>query len=196
MRSRTVGRGRGWGALLLLFTLFPGSSFGGTLVEKTMAFVNKRPVLLSDVELAKALLKLDDAGALERSIDESLMYEEASRLLSESPGEDLVGAAIEELREKAGERFEGPALRRKALVQLAIASYIDLRLRPLIRVDDAQVRKVFNERVATDPDPPPFSQAGPAIRETLEARALDAKIEEWVAELRMRADIRRPPRSR
>lgn len=180
----------------LLLLILPSLAAAGALVEKTVAFVNKRPVLLSDVQLTQALLNLDEAPALERSIDESLMYEEAARLVREKPGEEAISAAITTLREKAGTGFGEPALRRKALVQLAIASYIDLRLRPLVRVEDAEVRKVFNEKLGQDAEAPPFSQVAPGIREALEGRALDARIEEWVADLRARADIRRPPAAR
>lgn len=181
------------GLLLLVLSSLVAA---GTLVEKTVAFVNKRPVLLSDVQLTQALLNLDAAQALERSIDESLMYEEAARLVREKPGEEAISAAVASLREKAGTGFGEPALRRKALVQLAIAGYIDLRLRPLVRVEDAEVRKVFNEKLGQDTEAPLFSEVAPAIREALESRALDARIEEWVADLRARADIRRPPVAR
>jgi hypothetical protein len=59
-------------------------------------------------------------------------------------------------------------------------------------VDEAAVRKAFNERLVNDPDPPVFSQVASALRDSLEGRALDEKIEEWVSDLRMHADIRRP----
>ena len=196
MPSDPVFRPRPRAVAALFLVVLPSLAAAGTLVEKTVAFVNRRPVLLSDLQLSQALLKLDAAQALERSIDEALMYEEAARLVREKPGEETISAAVASLRERAGTGFGGPALRRKALVQLAIASYIDLRLRPLVRVEDAEVRKVFNERVGFDAETPPFSQMAPAIREMLEERALDARIEEWVADLRARADIRRPPAAR
>jgi hypothetical protein len=188
---------RGTRALRLLFlSLMMGAAAvrvpAGTLLERTVAFVNKRPVLLSDVELARKLLKLGEAEAIERSIDETLMFEEASRLLNDAPAADAVEAAVAVLREKAGSGFSQAALKRKALVQLAVANYIDLRLRPLVRVEDAEVRRVFNEMVATQPETPAFSAIGPGLRQSLEADALDERIEEWVAGLRLRADIRRP----
>lgn len=165
----------------------------GTIVEKTLAFVNKKAVLLSDVELTGALLELDEKTALERTIEEFMMHEEASRLLSEPPPPEAVEAAVLALREKAGPGFKTQALRRKALVQLAIKSYIDIRLRPLVRVDDAEIRKVFNEKLATEALPEAFTVVAPEIREMLERQALDARIEEWVTSLRRREEVRRPP---
>ncbi len=168
------------------------SAGAGTLIERTLAFVNKKPVLYSDVALTRALLRLEEADALERTIDESLMFDEASRLLNDSPSEDAIARAVLELQEKTGTGFSRSALRRKALVQLAISNYIDQRLRSLVRVEDAEVRKIFNEKVVNDSQPPAFSLFAPSIRELLERRALDQRIEEWVGALRSRAEIRRP----
>ena len=176
---------------LLTMALLAHSAFAGTVIERTMAFVNKRPVLLSDVELTRTLLKLDEAKAVERTIDEFLMFDEASRLITQSPAEEVVVRGRQDLQAKAGPGFSFAALRRKALVQLAIANYIDLRLRPQVRVEDAEVRRVFNERVVNDPEPPPFNLVADAIRESLEQRSLDQKIEEWVASLRRREEVRR-----
>jgi hypothetical protein len=168
------------------------SAAAGTLIERTLAFINKKPILYSDVMLTRELLQLEEADALERTIDESLMFDEASRLLNDSPSEDTIARAMLALQEKAGTGFTRPALRRKALVQLAISNYIDQRLRSLVRVEDAEVRRVFNEKVVNDPQPPAFSLLAPSIRELLERRDLDQRIEEWVGALRSRAEIRRP----
>lgn len=179
-------------SLFLALMLVAPSARAGTLVERTVAFVNRRPILLSDVELARALLKLNPAEAIESSIDESLMFAEASRLVHDTSSDADIAQAVSVLREKAGPAFSAAALGRKASVQLAISRYIYRRLRPLVRVDEAAVRKAFNERLVNDPDPPVFSQVAPALRDSLEGRALDEKIEEWVSDLRMHADIRRP----
>lgn len=183
-------------AALLAGAMGGRPAFAGTVVERTVAFVDKKPVLLSDVELTRVLLKLDEKEATERAIDEVLMFEEASRLAPAAPPEEEVARAVMALSERAGSGFTPAALRRKALVQLAIANYIELRLRPQVRVEDEAVRAAFNERVARDPQTPLFNLVADAIRESLESRALDQKIEEWVASLRRREAVRRvPPRS-
>jgi hypothetical protein len=188
-------RSRGPGTVLILALM--ASAFGalrafpGTIVERTVAFVNKKPVLLSDVELTKVLLKLDEKEATQSAIDETLMFEDASRLVTETLPEEMVTRAVRSLKEKAGPGFTEAALRRKALVQLAISNYIELRLRPQVRVEDEAVRQAFNDRVAKDPQTPLFALLADAIRESLESRALDQKIEEWVAGLRVREEIRR-----
>lgn len=178
----------------MLLTAFSGLASPGTLIERTVAFVNKKPVLLSDVALSQALLNLTEPEAIERAIDEALMFEEASRLLNEPHPEEAISAAVLDLKEKAGPAFSATALRRKALVQLAISGYIERRLKSLVRVEDAEVRALFNELIARDPLAPPFSAVASGIRLSLEARSLDQKVEEWVASLRIAADIRRPAR--
>ena len=170
-----------------------GPALSGVLIERTLAFANKKPVLLTDVTLTRVLLGLDEADALERTIDQTLMFEEASRLLNEPFADQAVAEATQALEEKAGAGFGQAALRRKARTELAIASYIEARLKPLVRVGDDEVRQLFNERVIREPNPPVFSDVAQPIREALEAQSLDQKIEEWVASLRMRAVIRRPP---
>jgi predicted ribosome quality control (RQC) complex YloA/Tae2 family protein len=172
------------------------SADAGAIVERTLAFVNKKPVLLSDVALTRALLQVDDKDALERTIEEVMMYEDASRLLSEPARPADLEVAVLALKERAGPGFKTPALTRKALVQLAIKSYIDIRLRPLVRVDDAEVRKVFNERLAGLARPEALSAVAPEIRDQLERRALDQRIEEWVTSLRRREEVRFPQKPR
>lgn len=192
MRSKRTSSGHGLLALFLVLSpLAP--ALAGTVVERTLAFVNRRPILLSEVQLTRALLKLDEKEALERTIDEVMMYEEAARLLSEAPSPAALATALQSLREQAGPDFSDAALRRKASVQLAIAGYIEVRLRPLVRVDDADVTRIFNERLATEAVPPSFTIASAEIREILERRALDQRIEEWVSSLRRREEVRRPP---
>ena len=186
-----------WSLVVILLTGLPGLGFAGTVLERTLAFVNKKPVLQSDVALAMALLQIEEGAALDRTIDEVLMYDEASRLVSDALPDEEVNAAAETLREKAGPTFSAAALRRKAITQLTISKYIDLRLRPLVRIEDAEVRRKFNERVAVDPLAPAFNLVAQSIREALEARALDQQIEEWVASLRRREPVRRVlPRAR
>lgn len=193
MRSRRTTRILGaLQGLAIMTALASTPAHAGTVVERTVAFVNRRPILLSDVEMTRALLGLEEAEAQERTIDEVLMSDEASRLVSDSVSEEEIATAIGTLREKAGARFTPAALRRKALAQLAISKYIDLRLRPLVRIEDGDVRKVFNEKVAADPLAPAFALVAPEIRQLLERQSLDQKIEEWVASLRRRDEVRRP----
>lgn len=193
LRSRREASSVAAGIVLaLLLHVFAPPSIAGTVIEKTLAFVNKKPVLLSDIELTKTLLGIDDASALQRTIEESLMFEDALRLLNEPPAGEALESAVATLQAKTGAHFSRVALLRKARVQLAIANYIDVRLKPLVRIEDSEVRRVFNEMVAAEGQAPNFEAAGPEIRAALQGKSLDQKIEEWVTALRARAEIRTP----
>ena len=186
---------RGLRVRLLLASLFllDGAVLrASTVVERTLAFVNKKPILLSDVLLTKTLLQLDLDQAIERTIDETLMYDEAARLLGGAPREEEIAGAVAVLKEKAGPSFSDAALVRKATAQIAIAKYIDLRLRPLVRVEETDVRRTYDEKIAGDPLAPAFALVAPSIREALERQSLDLRIEEWVTSLRRREAVRRP----
>ena len=187
----TFGRTLARTAVVIALWGMTPRSIAGTLIEKTLAFVNKTPVLLSDVQLTKALLGLDAGPALERTIDERLMFEEARRLINEALSEKAIAAAVDSLRTKAGPGFVREALVRKARVQLTISNYIDVRLAPLVRVEDSEVRSVFNGMVADQQAPPSFDAVAKEIRAALERKSLDQKVEDWVATLRARAEIRR-----
>ena len=64
---------------------------------------------------------------------------------------------------------------------------MEFRFRPQLRVSDEQVRAAFESdpRRATS-----FEAEKESIRERLERRALDERVEAWVRELRARADVR------
>ena len=188
---RTFGRTLARTAVVIALSGIAPRSIAGTLIEKTLAFVNKTPVLLSDVQLTEVLLSLAAGPALERTIDERLMFEEARRLINQAPSETATTTAVDSLRTKTGPGFTREALVRKARIQLAISNYIDVRLAPLVRVEDGEVRRVFNEMVVSQEAPPSFDSVAKEIRAALERKSLDQKIEEWVATLRTRAEIRR-----
>ena len=74
MRSRTA-----LGVFLLAAALLAPPA-GGEVVERILAVVDGRPLMLSEVRLVQQLRGLDRAAALEALIDEQLMLREAARL--------------------------------------------------------------------------------------------------------------------
>ena len=136
MRSRTRGR-PGWRALLGL----AGALWGGgpalgadTLIERILAVVEGRPVLLSEVRLLQAVRGLDERTALEALIDERLMMREAGRLAQSAVSADEEERGLEQLRSTSAAAREAPAhdLRRLVRRQTAIVKYIDFRFRPQV----------------------------------------------------------------
>jgi len=147
-----------------------GRSEDANIVERVVAVVDARPVLLSELRLARQVgAHAEEADALEALIDEHLMFAEAIRL----PQAALTEAEEEAALLSLSSRLPGPigdpeALHRMARRQATILKYVDFRFRPQVRV--------------TDPDPEEKAR--------LQAAELDARIEAWVKDLRAAADVR------
>ncbi len=163
------------------------------VVERIVAVVDERPLLLSDLRALMAVRGLAEGEALEAVIDERLMHLEASRLpqADVSPEEeDRALSLLLETRKHLRAEVPEPDLRRLLRRQLAILKYVEFRFRPQVRIGDDEVRKAWEEDQAGRPAGPALEDAQELIRARLERRALDERIEAWVRELRSRADVR------
>jgi hypothetical protein len=78
-------------------------------------------------------------------------------------------------------------LQRLVRRESAILKYVEFRFRPQLRVSDEDVRAAFEADPAAGDS---FEAAKERLREKLERRALDERVEAWVRELRARADVR------
>ena len=155
-----------------------------------MVVVDGRPLLLSDVSDLARVRGLAEEAALEAVIDERLMYQEASRLTQTevlADEEERALAALLERKPALPAEVGEAGLRRILKRQITILKYVEFRFRPQLRVSDQQVRAAFE----SDPQAgESFEAEKERIRERLERRALDERVEAWVRELRGRADVR------
>jgi hypothetical protein len=168
----------------------------GEIIERVVAVVDERPLLLSDVRALAAVRGLPEKEAVEAAIDERLMSVEAARLPQAevtAEEEDRALAQLLETRPALRGEVPEPDLRRLLRRQLAILKYVEFRFRPQLRVSDEDVRKAWEEEQAGRPAGPALEDEQDAIRARLERRALDERIEAWVKELRARADVRYVP---
>jgi hypothetical protein len=164
------------------------------LVERIVAVVDSRPLLLSDVRVLAAVRGLGEDEAVEAAVDERLMYTEAARLAEADVGddeEDRAEAALLEARPQLRRSVPEADLRRLLRRQAVILKYIAFRFRPQVRVSDEEVRRAWAAEEAGRPGGVALEDAQDALRTKLERQALDEKIEAWVKELRARADVRR-----
>ncbi len=160
-------------------------------IERVLAVVDRRPVLLTEVGLMRSLKGVSDEAALEAVIDEMLMYAEARRYPQARPTEAEESAAVESLGRVADPALRRPDLVRVARRQATIVKYVNLRFRPLVQVSDEAVKAAYQTQTAGGARPAPsFEAAAPELRQQLMARELDARIEEWAQKLRSAADIR------
>jgi hypothetical protein len=180
---------------VILSPLLLASAARGEVVERILAVVGDRPLMLSEVRLVQQLRALERAPALEALVDEQLMLREASRLAQSVVSEEDEQRAYESLLRRVPNASVLPEsdLRRVVRRQAAILKYVEYRFRPQVQVADAAVREAYEKEYASRADAPSFEEAAPEIRRQLADRELDEKIEAWVKELRAGAEIRYNP---
>jgi hypothetical protein len=194
MRSDSRARPlRVW--VLALLALGPGL-VSAELQERVLAAVDKRPILLSEVQAVEAVRGLARKEAVDALIDEDLMLREASRLPAAAAAASLEDKAYRELlaaHPELADRVAEADLRRLVRRQAIILKYVTLRFLPQVRVSDDVVREAYTAEYGTRPDAPAFAEASGPLRERLVRQDLDARIEGWVKELRAGVEVRYNP---
>jgi hypothetical protein len=156
--------------VLLVASVRPTAA--GEVIERILAVVQDRPVLLSEVRVVQEVRGRSAEEALEALIDERLMFEQAARLpqsaVSEAEVDEQVAKLLVDKPALAG-RAAAADLRRLVRREAAIVKFVEFRFRPQVRVAE---------------DLPPER------REEEVRRALDQRIEAWVKELRAQAEVR------
>jgi hypothetical protein len=180
------------GLASLIVGLLSTSAFA-TVVERIVAVVDGRPLLLSDALLLTKVRGLAEDAAISALVDEHLMYREAARLpqASVSEAERQVGLESLLLGNADLTRIGGEAaLRTLVQRQVTILKYVELRFRPQIRISDAELQQAWDQESAAPFGSPPPREEARRLRERLQRAALDQKIESWIRDLRAEADIR------
>jgi len=164
------------------------------VVERVLAVVERRPVLLSEVRLMEQLRNVDERAALELLIDELLMYAEARRFAQTRPSPAEEAAATASLTRQGLQGASSAELRRVAQRQATIVKYVALRLRPLARVSDEAVRQACEDAQGRAAGSTARAANAADIREQLVQREVDLRVEEWVRRLRESANVDYPER--
>jgi hypothetical protein len=178
--------------LLLALLMAPIEARGGVLLERILAVVNGRPVLLSGVVLLERVKGLEEKKAVDAAIDERLMGEEAAQLPQAAVSKDEEDRLYEELVA----RLKGlpkdvteEDMRLFVTRELTILKYVDFRFRSEARVTDADIQKAYDEEYENVKNPPDRAEAGEALRQRLEDAQVSRAVEAWVKELRGSAEI-------
>jgi hypothetical protein len=193
---RSEPRSRSLPLAFLALLAFGGSMARAEIKERVLAAVDKRPILLTEVQALEAVRGLSRAEAVDALIDEDLMLREASRLPAAAAAADLEDKAYGELlasRPELQERVPEADLRRLVRRQAVILQYVNLRFLPQVRVSDEVVREAYAAEYQGRKDAPSFAEVTASLRDKLVRRDLDARIEGWVKELRAAAEIRYNP---
>jgi len=168
----------------------PPPATSTTTIERIVAVVDGRPLLLSDLHALARVRELEPKQALEALIDERVMFQEASRLPQSEVSAEEEQRAVADLlarRPELKDALPPQDLGRLLGRQLAILKYIEFRFRPQLRVTDQDVRAAFEADPSAGDS---WEAAREKLRAQLERRALDERVEAWVGELRGRADVR------
>jgi hypothetical protein len=170
----------------------------GELVERVLAVVDGRPLLLSDARVLAEVRGTSSEHALELLVDESLMYEQASRTpqAAIAPGEEQAALAdLLQKRPSLANESTAAALRRLLRRQLAILKYVDFRFGPQVRPTDEELQRAYAQEYGARPEAPALETVAEALRARLTREKADARLEAWIKELRADAEVRYVPSS-
>lgn len=210
MRSDGQVRHRHSALGVLLAAALTSSVFAAPVIDRVLAVVSGSILTLSDVNAAMALGLVNTAGALDpvraaldQLVERSLMLAEVERYAPPEPAAADLEARVGALRARAG---SGPALQET----LAAVGLDENGLRAIAR-DDLRLQAYLNQRfaataVASDEEvvrfyrrhqsefvrdgaPQPLSAVEGEVRSRLDAERRAALVEDWLRQLRLRADV-------
>lgn len=193
----------------------PAATVTGQTIDRILAVVDGRVILLSDARAAIELrleVVADPARAvddvLRRLIDRELMLAEVERYAPPAPSATMVEARMQEVRvgyasdeayraALAALGMDEIELRVRIRDDLRIAGYLEQRFGSTARPTDETILRYYREHRADfvrNGEVVSLADAEPAIRVLVAAQQRRALIEAWVTDLRRRGVIMVPGR--
>jgi len=188
----------------LAFCILPCSEASAqVLIDRVLARVDSAPLTLTDVEAAIGLgiVKGPIDAATQQMIGRLLELTEVQRFPPPEPPAAAVAAEAARLKMNAGARLQ--ALMRStgltdqriadvARDNLRIAAYLDQRFGTSVQVSDDEVANYYRSHEAEfvrGGDAVPFEEAEAMARQRVSDERRRAIIDQWLADLRNRADV-------
>jgi hypothetical protein len=175
-------------------------------LDKLLARIGTTPITYTDVQAAVGLgiveaTSPDDPAALSQVIDRRLMLIEVARFPPAEPPAAAVEQQLAMMKQHAGDKL--PALMRAtgldetrlrdlARDTLRIQGYVAQRFGTSRQVGDDEVRRYYDEHQAQftrNGKVIPFEEAEAEARRLAAAARLRDAINQWVHDLRMRAEV-------
>ncbi len=209
------------GLLVVLLTMMcavvaPGQEV--QTIDRIVATVNRKPVLQSEWEDGlrfeaflqgrpmESFTPQEREQALSRLIDRVLLAQQMQADYSASEQEladrkdeiraELQGAESEKGWHELLARYEltDAAFNAALENQLTVMRFIELRLRPSVRVSRDDIEEYYNQTLApavkkAGKEPEPLDELRPRIRELLVQKQMDTVLEDWLANLRGQSEI-------
>jgi len=175
-------------------------------LDRLLARIGTTPITYTDVQAAVGLGLVDatapdDPAALSQVIDRRLMLIEVARFPPAEPPAAAVEQQLAALKKHAGDRLPGlmratgldeTRLRDLARDTLRIQGYVAQRFGTSRQVGDDEVRRYYDEHQAQftrNAKVIPFEEAEAEARRLAAAARLRDAINQWVHDLRMRAEV-------
>jgi hypothetical protein len=194
------------GALCILTT---GATLNAwQLIDRVVARVGTNAVTMTDVRTARELGLIEmkpgedaDGVALERTIERELVLDEVARFSPPEPLDSAVTEEVAAMRARAGSGFnalvvatglDDARLRQLARETLRMRAYIGQRFGASAQVTQDEARKYYEEHPAEftrDGVQIPFEEAEPVARQRASAERLRSTINQWIRDLRARAEV-------
>jgi hypothetical protein len=199
-------------ALCILTCALPVRASAQQLLDRVLARVNGEAITKTDLDAAKALglitvapgEKNPDDAALQQLIDRQLLLEEVARFPPPEPAPTAIDQEVQRLTMHASmpladlQRTTGvdsPRLRGIARDSLRIRAYLDQRFGTSGEVTSNEVRDYYRSHLTEfqkNGQTIPFEDAEPAARERAAASRRTQTIDQWLREVRSRAEIVMP----
>jgi hypothetical protein len=209
-------------AILIGFSLWLTASSmlaqTGETIDRIVATVNKQPLLMSDVDenvrmeaflegrQPTSLSPEERKAVLNRLIDRELLLQQMQA--DYSPTDEEVSRRVASIREQlklagndeawqkalAGWGLSTAEVEAFVRTQLQVMRFVDLRLRPTIRVDEQAIEAYYRDSLVPEvrksgTEPEPLQQLRPKIRELLVQQKMDGVLESWLSNLRTQSEV-------
>src|SRR5258705_2739802 len=190
------------------FTVWLSHPTAQQLLDRVLARVDGYPITLTDVQAAIGLgviqVPTGTDGIVtgtEQMIDRQLELTELQRFPPPEPVAASVMREVARLRMNAGARLpalmQSTGLSEQRLTDIArdnlrIAAYLDQRFGTIVQVSDDEVATYYRTHEAEftrGGDTIPFEEAEATARQRVSNERRRATVEQWIRDLRSRADV-------
>ncbi|HSP33099.1 MAG TPA: hypothetical protein VLU46_02160 [Thermoanaerobaculia bacterium] len=196
-------------ALALLVTA------SGVTIDRVAAVVDRQVITVSEVDQMVATRffprqtgESEDAyrhAALEGLIAQALRYRDVERFGAQDIPRDSIEARLQEIQKRSAspEEFTAAVARAELSLdefrtivkrQLQVEAYIQERFAPLVFIPNEDIASYYRttwtqQRRARGLAVPPLADVREEIRTLLRADRLEREVEQWTAQLRLRANV-------
>jgi hypothetical protein len=161
---------------------------------------------MTDVRAARELGLIEtrdtaESAGLQQTIERQLVLDEVARFSPPDPSDPAIAEEVAAMKSRAGPGFDAlviatgldePKLRQLARETLRIRAYVAQRFGTNVQVTEDEARKYYEEHPAEftrDGMRIAFEEAEPVARQRASAERLRSTIDQWVRDLRSRAEV-------